>query len=122
MGVTVLAMDIVCEDSGHKVVPMAPNMCITPCAPSPLPMPYPITGSSSSLAPGTKKVEQAGKPCLNAKGNVKSCNGNQAGTQKDIVSFKTGSKSFPFPVPAITVHFEGAPIAITGNPGMGNCM
>ncbi len=32
MGVTVLGMDIVCEASGHQVVPMAPNFCITPGA------------------------------------------------------------------------------------------
>ena len=30
MGVTVLNMDVVCEDSGHQVVPCGPNTCITP--------------------------------------------------------------------------------------------
>lgn len=124
MPVTVFMMDIVCEDSGHGVVPMAPNVCITPgvVAGAPGPIPYPITGSSSNLKPGTKKVLERGKLTLNAKCYVEKCNGNQAGSQKDIVSFKTGNKSFPFPVPAVTVHFEGAPIAITGTPGMGNCM
>ncbi|HJL19807.1 MAG TPA: DUF4150 domain-containing protein [Sandaracinaceae bacterium LLY-WYZ-13_1] len=124
MGVTALTMDIVCEDSGHQVVPMAPNFCITPgaAAGAPAPLPYPITASSSKLAPGTNKVKQKGKKTLNAKSKVKSCNGNQPGSQKDVSTFQTGKKSWPFPVPAVTVHFEGMPIAITGNPGMGNSM
>ena len=57
MGVTAMMMDVVSEESGHQVVPMAPNMCITPAAPSPLPMPYPITASSSQLDPGTEKTQ-----------------------------------------------------------------
>ncbi|MFK7989809.1 MAG: PAAR-like domain-containing protein [Sandaracinaceae bacterium] len=120
MGVKALNMDVVCEDSSHKVVQMAPCMCITPCAPSPLPMPYPIIANSAGLKKGTKKVKQAGKKTMNAKGAVKTLNGNEAGTQKDIVSFKTGGTSWPMPVPAVTIHFEGAPISITGTPGMTN--
>ena len=56
MGTTAMNMDIVTEASGHNVVPMAPNMCITPAAPSPLPMPYPITATSASLDPGTEAL------------------------------------------------------------------
>lgn len=122
MGVTAMAMDVVSEDSGHQVVPMAPNMCITPAAPSPLPMPYPITGSSSSLDPGTERVKIGGKKVLNAKGKVKKVSGNEAGTQKDITSFQTGGHAWPLPVPCVTVHFEGAPVSVTGNPGFGNSM
>lgn len=124
MGVTVLAMDIVCEDSGHQVVPCSPNFCITPgaAAGAPAPLPYPVVATSSQLDPGTNKVKQSGKKTLNANMSVKELSGNEAGTQNDIVSFKTQSKSFPFPVPAVTVHFEGMPIAITGTPGMTNSM
>ena len=117
-------MDVVCEDSGHQVVPCAPNMCITPgaAAGAPAPLPYPITASSSSLDPGTDKTEQASKKILNAKCDVKSCNGNQPGSQKDITTMQTTKKSWPLPVPAVTVHFEGVPVSITGNPGFGNSM
>lgn len=120
MGVTVLNMDIVCEDSSHQVVQMAPCMCITPCAPSPVPMPYPVIADSGKLAKGTSKVKQKGKKTMNAKGKVKTLSGNEAGTQKDIVSFKTKGTTWALPVPAVTVHFEGAPISITGTPGMTN--
>lgn len=122
MGVTVLNMDIACEDSGHQVVPMAPNMCITPgaAAGAPAPLPYPIVADSAKLDPGTDKVAQGGKKTLNAKSKVKSLKGNEPGSQKDITTMQVSKKSWPFPVPAVTVHFEGAPIAVTGNPGMSN--
>lgn len=120
MGVTVMGLDAVSETSGHNVVPMAPNMCITPAAPSPLPIPYPITGTSAQLDPGTEKTKISNKKALNAKCEVKRVMGNEPGTQKDITTMTTSGHAWPFPVPAVTVHFEGAPIAVTGNPGMGN--
>jgi hypothetical protein len=122
MGVTVLNMDIVCEDSSHKVVQMVPCMCITPgaAAGAPAPLPYPVIADSGKLDPGTDKVKQAGGKTMNAKAKVKDLSGNEAGTQKDVVSMKTKGTTWPFPVPAVTVHFEGTPIAITGNPGMTN--
>lgn len=122
MSVTAMAMDVASEGSGHTVVPMAPNMCITPAAPSPLPMPYPITGSTSQLDPGTEKTKVGGKKVLNAKCKVKKVSGNEPGTQKDVVSFQTGGHAWPLPVPAVLVLFEGSPVTITGNPGFGNSM
>ncbi len=122
MSVTALKMDVVCEDSGHQVVPTAPNMCITPAAPSPLPLPYPITGSSASLDPGTEKTKINGKKVLNAKSKVKQIHGDEAGVQKDVTTFTTGGHAWPLPVPAVVVLFEGAPVSITGNPGFGNSM
>lgn len=121
MTVTALSMDVVCEDSGHQVVPMAPNMCITPMAPSPLPMPYPITASTSSLDPGTEKTFISDQKVLNFKCKVKQVSGNEPGTQKDITTMQTTGHAWALPI-AVTVHFEGGPVAITGNPGFGNSM
>ena len=42
-----------------------------PAAPSPLPLPYPIMGSSSNLDPGTEKTKVNGKKVLNSDGKVK---------------------------------------------------
>ena len=122
MSVKAMAMDVVTEKSNHVVTPLAPNMCITPCAPSPIPMPYPVTGTSSKLDPGLKKVKVKGKKTMNFKQKVKKVNGNQAGTQKDIASFQTGGHAFPLPVPAVTIHFEGGPVTISNNPGFANSM
>jgi hypothetical protein len=120
MSVAAMGMEVVSEDSGHQVVPCAPNVCITPAAPSPLPLPYPITGSSSSLDPGTENVKISNKKVLNAGCKVKEMHGNEAGTQKDIITFTTGGHAWPMPFPAVTIHFEGQPVTITGNPGFGN--
>ena len=119
MGVTAMAMDIACEDSGHQVVPCAPNVCITPAAPSPLPIPYPIMGSTANLDPGTEKTQQAGKKILTSDHKIKKISGDEAGTQKDITTMTTGDHAWTLPV-MVTILFEGAPVAITGNPGFGN--
>jgi hypothetical protein len=123
MGVTALSLDVVCEDSSHQVVPMAPNMCFTPAAPSPLPMPYPIMGSTSSLDPGTDKTKIGGKKVSNADSCVAKVNGNEAGVAmtKDItVAGVNMGKAWPLPVPAVVVQFEGKPVTVTTNPGFGN--
>ncbi len=122
MSVTALSLEVVCEDTGHVVTPMAPNMCITPAAPSPLPMPYPITGDSGSLDPGTEKVKVKGKLAMNFSCKVKKIDGNQAGTQKDITTMQTTGHAWPLPVPAVMIHFEGGPVTVTNNPGFANSM
>ena len=121
MGTTAMSMDIVTEDSGHQVVPMAPNMCITPCAPSPLPMPYPISGSSSQLDPGTEKTQESDKKIMNSACKIAQVHGNEAGVQKDITTQQTAGHAWAFPV-CVTVMFEGKPIVVTANPGLGNSM
>ena len=45
--VTALTMDVITEASGHQVVPNAVSVCITPCAPSPVPIPYPVIANVS---------------------------------------------------------------------------
>ena len=122
MSVTAMGMDVVTEKSQHAVVPMAPNMCITPCAPSPLPMPYPITGTSATLDPGLSKVLVGGKKTMNFRCKVKKVDGNQPGTQKDITTMQTTGHAWAFPVPAVNILFEGGPVTITGNAGLANSM
>lgn len=119
MSVTAVFMNVICESSGHQVVPCAPNMCITPAAPSPLPMPYPLMGDSSSLDPGTSKVKIEDKKCMNSDMCVAKVSGNEPGTQKDIVTMKTDGKAYLL-VGAPTVFFEGAQIGITGSAGFAN--
>lgn len=125
MGVTAMAMDIVCEDSGHKSLSTGPiNFCFTippPAGPSPLP--YVITGSSSSLDPGTDKTKQAGKKIHSSFCKIPKTNGNEPGSiaTKDITVAGTNKgATWCLPVPAVTIHFEGQPVNITGNPGFGD--
>ncbi len=120
MSTTALGMETVGEASSHTVTPMAPNMCITPAAPSPLPMPYPLMGTSSQLAEGTSNTQVENKKALTSDGKIKQVNGNEPGTQKDIITFTTSGKAFSLPVPAMQIHLEGAPTAVTGNMGFAN--
>lgn len=121
MPLTAVNMEVASENSTHQVPPMAPNVCITPAAPSPLPMPYPIIGDTGQLATGTENTKIKGKKILNLKGKTKMCSGNEAGTQKDIITFTTRGKAWAL-VGAPVVMFEGAMVVITGSPGFGNTM
>ena len=121
MTVTADFMDVASNATGHTVIYMAPSVCITPAAPSPLPMPYPITTPT-----GTKqtknhagKVHVGGKPAFCVGSLVASCIGNQPGTQKEVVSLTTGGKGFIL-VGSPTVKFQNSPPAFTGSTGMGN--
>lgn len=116
-----LNMEMVTEKSAHKVVGMAPNVCITPSAPSPLPMPYPIQGDTGMLAQGTDKTKEGGgsKKLLNLKGKTMMCAGNEAGVGTDIISHKIKGTTFPL-VGLPVVLVEGAPQVVTAMPGMMN--
>ena len=119
MGVTACGTDVACEDSSHQVVPNAPNMCITPAAPSPLPMPYPIMGDTGSLDPGCEDTKIEGKKSMSTDSKTKKMSGNEAGTQKDVMTMKNDGSAWAA-VGAPTVMFEGAMVVITGSAGFGN--
>ena len=84
MGVTAIGMDVCSESSSHQVVPMAPNVCITPAAPSPLPIPYPIMGSTSSLDPGCEDTKIESKKSMSTKSKVAAVHGNEADPQYGV--------------------------------------
>lgn len=119
MSVKACGVEVSCEDTAHQIIPCAPNMCITPAAPSPLPMPYPVMGTTSQLDPGCEDTKVMGKKSLTTDGKAKQVNGNEAGTQKDIMTMKTTGKAWPA-VGAPVVHFEGAMTCVTGSPGFTN--
>lgn len=123
MSVTANNMDVAAESTGHTVVYMAPSVCITPAAPSPLPIPYPIvtpTGTKQ-VDDDTRSVKIGGTPVFCVGSLVSSCNGNEPGTQKEVVSHKTTSKAFIL-TGSPNVKAEGSPLTFTGSQGMGNKM
>jgi Domain of unknown function (DUF4150) len=123
--VTVLAnnLEVAGESTGHQVVYMNPSVCITPAAPSPLPLPYPILTASGTgkLDSDARKVMIGDKPVFNTDSIVSSCNGNEPGTQKEIVSMKTGSSAYMMDG-SPNVIVEGKPVVYTTSQGMGNQM
>lgn len=123
MGVVANNKDIAAESSGHQIIYMAPSVCITPAAPSPLPIPYPIMTPSGmkGLDDDTRKVKINGKAVFCLGSLISSCNGNEPGTQKEVVSLKTGSKAFPL-TGSPNVKAEGSAVVFTGSQAMGNKM
>lgn len=123
MTVTANNREVAGESTGHQVVYMNPSVCITPAAPSPLPIPYPIlTGSGTGTLDGdTRKVKIGGKPVFHVDAEVATCNGNEPGSQKEVVSMKTGSACFIIDG-STNVKVEGKGVVYTGSSGMGNRM
>lgn len=122
---TVIAnfLEVAGEATGHQVIYMNPSVCITPAAPSPLPIPYPVftaTGTQN-LNDDTRKVQIGGKAVFNTDSVISSCNGNEPGSQKEVVSFKTGSSCFMLNG-STNVMAEGQPVVFTTSSGIGNQM
>lgn len=118
-GVTVLNMDVACESYSLVMVVMGPNMCITPCAPSPIPMPYPNIADTGKLDPGTEKVLIDGKGTMTLVCKIKKVTGNEPGTQKDITTGQTNGHAFCF-TGAFPCLGEGDPFCMVGSMGGSN--
>ncbi len=102
--VTALMMDVITEKSGHSVTPMAVSVCITPAAPSPLPIPYPVVASSiEGITDAAMRTRIEGSPWATVGSVLKTCHGNEPGTLKEVVSLNTAGPCF------ITM---GAPIVL----------
>jgi uncharacterized Zn-binding protein involved in type VI secretion len=123
MSVVANNREVAGESTGHKVIYMNPSVCITPAAPSPLPMPYPImTASGTGTLDGdTRRVKIGGKPVFHVDAAIATCNGNEPGSQKEVVSLKTGSSCFIIDG-SPSVKTEGKAVVYTGSSGMGNQM
>jgi hypothetical protein len=94
MGVTVGVnnMTVVHKGSGGKTIAF-PDVCITPAAPSPIPIPYPNIAQSSDTDKGAKKVTCDGNPVCVKDSNFKTSSGDEAGSNKGVASGKTKGKA-----------------------------
>jgi len=94
--VTAAKMLVVTAKSGHQMVGCAVSVCLTPAAPSPLPIPYPTMGTSGEgVVDQPMRTKINGANILTVGGCLKACHGNEAGTLKEVVSLNTGGKCFP---------------------------
>jgi RHS repeat-associated protein len=118
--VTALDLDVITEKSGHSLAPILPSVCITPAAPSPLPVPYPASGSSRQGVIGSpSRTKINGAPIGTVGGAFEACHGNEPGTLKEVVSLNTGGAASIL-VGAPTVICELGMMGITGSPLLAN--
>lgn len=118
--VTACKMLTVTEKSGHQMVGCAVSVCLTPAAPSPLPIPYPTIGQSAEgVTDQPTRTKISGSKILTVGGCLKACHGNEAGTLKEVVSLNTGGKCVPL-LGMVTVITELGMTCTTGSFGMMN--
>src|SRR5689334_7237058 len=93
--VTALGMDVITEKSGHSVTPMGASVCLTPAAPSPIPVPYPVVASSAEgIGDAAMRTEINGAKVATVGSVLKACHGNEPGTLKEVVSLNTAGPVF----------------------------
>src|SRR5258708_232334 len=118
--VTAVNMDVITEKSGHVMTPCAVSVCLTPAAPSPLPIPYPVIGNTSDgVTDPAMRTKISGAAVITVGSVFKACHGNEAGTLKEVVSLNTGGPCF-IVMGAPTVLCELGMMGITGSPGFLN--
>jgi len=64
-----------------------PDVCSTPAAPSPIPIPYPNIGQLSQVQDPTETVLVGGNPVVTSKSNIPTTTGDEAGTANGPTSF-----------------------------------
>ncbi len=93
--VTACSMDCITKKSGHSATPCAVSVCITPAAPSPLPIPYPVTGSiGEGVTDPCMRTKFGGAEICTVGSCFKACHGNEPGSLKEVVSLNTGGPCF----------------------------
>lgn len=113
--VTALMMDVITEKSGHTITPMAVSVCLTPAAPSPLPIPYPVVGNSiEGITDEPLRTRINGAKIGTVGSVIKTCHGNEPGTLKEVVSLNTTGPCFII-IGAPVVLCELGMMGITGS-------
>ena len=92
-----------------------PDVCKTPCAPSPVPIPYPNIGQASDTSQGPTKVKTDGMMPMVKGAKYSRSSGDEAGTLGGVIS--SINMSFcEFLLYSFDVKFEGKNVCRLGDP------
>lgn len=92
-----------------------PDVCKTPAAPSPIPIPYPNIGMSSNTSQGPKKVKTDGKMPMTKGAKYSRSSGDEAGTLGGVIS-SVNMNECEFMLYSFDVKFEGKNVCRMGDP------
>ena len=120
MGASVnVNMRTVVHKGSGGIATALPDVCKTPAAPSPLPIPYPNIARSSDTSKGSKKTKCDGKPIMLKGSKFSRSMGDEAGTLKGIVS-NTNMGAASFAMYSFDVKVEGKNVPRLADPLMSN--
>ena len=92
-----------------------PDVCKTPAAPSPVPIPYPNIGMASDTSQGPTKVKTDGKMPMVKGAKYSRSSGDEAGTLGGVVSGVNMSVC-EYMMYSFDVKFEGKNVCRLGDP------
>ncbi len=92
-----------------------PDVCKTPAAPSPVPIPYPNIGKSSDTSKGPKKVKTDGKMPMVKGAQYSKSTGDEAGSLGGVVS-GVNRNVCEYMMYSFDIKFEGKNVCRMGDP------
>lgn len=92
-----------------------PDVCNTPSAPSPIPIPYPNIGQSSDTSKGPKKVKIDGSMPMTEGAEYRSTSGDEAGSAGGLMS-GVNRGAAEFMLCSFNVKLEGKGACRLGDP------
>ena len=92
-----------------------PDVCKTPAAPSPIPIPYPNIGMASDTSQGPTKVKTDGKMPMVKGAKYSRSSGDEAGTLGGVVS-GVNMNVCEYMMYSFDVKFEGKNVCRMGDP------
>ena len=92
-----------------------PDVCKTPAAPSPVPIPYPNIGKSSDTSQGPRKVTTDGKMPMVKGAKYSRSSGDEAGTVGGVIS-NVNMSVCEYLLYSFDVKFEGKNVCRLGDP------
>ena len=92
-----------------------PDVCKTPAAPSPIPIPYPNIGQASDTSQGPSSVKTDGQMPMVKGAKYSRSSGDEAGTLGGVVS-SVNMNECEFMMYSFDVKFEGNNVCRMGDP------
>ena len=92
-----------------------PDVCMTPCAPSPVPIPYPNIGQASDTSAGPTTVTTDGQMPMVQGAKYSRSSGDEAGTVGGVAS-GVNMNACEYMMYSFDVKFEGKNVCRMGDP------